>query len=69
MSNVGHRKPLQAPLVEFCRQNRNRPGWFREQLDSFADHVRSSPPYNQDQLARALSGIAEGREWEAMVWR
>ena len=51
------------------KRNRRDSGWFREQLDSFAEHIRSAAPYNQDQIARALTGIAEGREWQAMVWR
>jgi hypothetical protein len=52
-----------------CRESRGLPYWLRDQLSGFAEHLRSSPPYNQDQLGRALDGIADGREWQAMVWR
>lgn len=59
-----------CPTVDdICADNRARSGWYREQLDSFAEHIRSTALYNQDQLARALDGIATGREWQAMVWR
>ena len=61
--------PAQRDPWQIPARNSERPDWLREQLESFAEHLRSTGPYNQDQMARALEGIAAGREWTVMVWR
>lgn len=71
MSNMGlkHRGLMAPTIDQVCRGNASRSDWLRDQLTSFAEHIRSTSAYNPDQIARALDGIAEGREWTAMVWR
>ena len=63
------RRRYPPDIERTLQRNCGRPDWFREQLQSFALHIKSSAPYNQDQLARALAEMAEGREWEVMTWR